>query len=154
MYLNTANSDVYSFVGSAWVFQENIKGATGATGAAGADGATGATGATGPTGPPGSYTYSTLTWGATTNIDFDADSYRTLTLAGNTTFTTSNKGAPKADTIRIIGDSVQRTLTFPAGWQWATTKPTALAGSTNAILSITCFGTTDADLVACYALLA
>jgi hypothetical protein len=113
-------------------------------------GATGAAGPQGPTGPEGSFPHSVLAYSATTDLNFDADDYRSLTLAGNVTFTTSNRGAPKALSIRIIGDGSTRTLTFPA-WKFVGAAPPAsLAANKIAILSVTCFGSADTDIVAAY----
>lgn len=95
--------------------------------------------------------HSVLTYAATTDLDFDAGDYRSLTLAGNVTFTTSNRGAPKALAIRIIGDGSIRTLTFPVGWKFVGAAPPAsLAANKIAILSVTCFGAADTDIVAAY----
>lgn len=97
------------------------------------------------------FTHTTLTYAATTDIDFTLADYRSLTLAGNVTFTTSNRAAPRARTIRIIGDGSSRTLTFPAGWIFiGAAAPTALAANKVAVLSVTCFGANDADIVAAY----
>lgn len=97
------------------------------------------------------FTHTTLTYAATTDIDFTLADYRSLTLAGNVTFTTSNRAAPRARTIRIIGDGSSRTLTFPAGWIFlGAAAPTALAANKIAILSVTCFGANDSDVVAAY----
>lgn len=131
---------------------DGANGANGTNGTNGTNGADGATGPQGPAGPEGSFSHSTLAYSATTNLDFDADDYRSVTLAGDITFTTSNRGAPKALSIRIIGDGSIRTLTFPAGWKFVgAAAPTMLAANKEAILSVTCFGANDADIRAAYA---
>ncbi len=95
-------------------------------------------------------THSTLTYAATTNIDFTAANFRTETLTGNVTFTTSNLAAGRSVTIRIIGDSSTRTLTFPA-WKFVgAAAPASLAANKVAILTITSFGATDANCIAAY----
>jgi hypothetical protein len=133
-YLEDVTGDVYQKAAGVYSVVANIKGPTGATG------------------PEGSYSHSVLTYSATTNIDFDGDDYRSLTLAGNVTFTTSNRGAPKSITIRIIGDGSLRTLTFPAGWTFlGDGAPVSLAANKDAVLSVTCFGSADSDIVAAYA---
>jgi hypothetical protein len=83
-------------------------------------------------------------------IDFLGDAFKTVTLTGNITFTTTNKANGKSVTIRIIGDSSSRTLTFPA-WVFVCATPTALAANKVAILTLTAFGTADTDIVAAYA---
>lgn len=97
-------------------------------------------------------THSTLTYAATTDIDLDGNGFQTVTLTGNITFTTSNRAAGRCKTIRIVGDSSSRTLTWPAGWTWiGAAAPSALAANKDAILTITAFGTADTDIVAAYA---
>jgi hypothetical protein len=78
-----------------------------------------------------SSSHSVLTYAASVALDLDPtlDDFRTLTLAGNITFTTTNLAAARSKTIRIIGDGIERT----------------------AILTITSFGTTDANVIAAYA---
>ena len=96
--------------------------------------------------------HSTLTYGATTNIDLDADGFQTLTLTGNVTFTTSNRAAGRSRTVRIIGDTSLRTFTFPAGWTFVgAAAPASIAANKDAVLTITAFGTADTDVVAAFA---
>jgi len=97
-------------------------------------------------------TNSTLTYGATTTIDLSANGQRTLTLAGDVTFATSNRAADRAVTIRIIGDGSSRNLAFPGGWKFVgAAAPSSLAAGKVAILSLVCFGSNDSDVVAAYA---
>jgi hypothetical protein len=93
---------------------------------------------------------STLTYGATTNIDLAAGGMRTITLTGDVTFTTSNRAAERTVTLRIIGDSSERTLTFPS-WVFVGTEPATIAADKTAILTLTAFGTADTDIIAAYA---
>jgi hypothetical protein len=96
-------------------------------------------------------THSTLTYAATTDIDLDTNGFQTVTLTGNITFTTSNRAAGRSKTIRIVGDSSLRTLSFP-GWTFVgAAAPASLAANKDAILTITAFGTADTDIVAAYA---
>jgi len=54
--------------------------------------------------------------------------------------------------IRLIGDSSARTLTFPAGWVFLNgTAPSSLAANKTAILFLFCWGTTNSDVTATYA---
>lgn len=132
--------------------QNGTNGTNGTNGADGAPGPKGDTGATGPVGPAGSSTHSVLAYSATTDIDFDLADYRSLTLAGNVTFTTSNRGAPKTVTIRIIADASTRNITVPAGWTFVGgTAPANIAANKVGILTVTCFGTNDSDCVYAYA---
>ncbi len=97
-------------------------------------------------------TGSVLTYAASVVLDFDGDGFQTVTLAGVITFTTSNLAAVRSKTIRIIGDGSNRALTFPAGWKFVgSTEPTELASGKTALLALSSFGTTDADVLAAYA---
>jgi hypothetical protein len=97
-------------------------------------------------------TASTLTYAATTTFDCDGDGFKTVTLTGNITFASSNRAAGRSVTIRIVGDSSSRTLTWPAGWKWiGAAAPSTLAANKVAVLTVTFFGTADSDAVAAYA---
>ena len=96
-------------------------------------------------------THSTLTYAGTTDIDLTGDDFRTITLTGNITFTTSNRAAARSITLKIIGDSSLRTFTFPS-WKFVGgAAPASLAANKIAVLTITAFGTADTDIVAAYA---
>jgi hypothetical protein len=77
----------------------------------------------------------------------------TLNLAGNVTFTTSNRSAGKEVAIRIICDGTTRAFTFP-GWiftQSPATGPSSIAAGKTGILSVRCWGPADGDATAVYA---
>jgi hypothetical protein len=97
--------------------------------------------------------FSTLTYSATTDLDMAAldGQVRTLTLTGNVTFTTSNDANGRRTVIRLLPGASQRTLTFPNDWVFVSTKPATLAANKSAVLSLTFFGSTDADCIAAYA---
>ena len=86
----------------------------------------------------------------TTALDFSGDQLQTISISADTTFTTSNLAAGKSKTIKITTDGTLRTLTFPA-WKFVGSKPADQAASKVGILTLTSFGTTDADCVAAYA---
>ena len=88
----------------------------------------------------------------TINLDFSTNELTTMpAMTGNVTFTTSNLAAGITKTIRIIGGASAFTFTFPATWKWLGTAPTSLAIGKYAIITLTSFVTTDADVVAAYA---
>lgn len=94
----------------------------------------------------------TVTYAATTDIDFNGKGYQTISLTGNLTLTTSNRGAGKSVSVRLIGDGSIRTLTFPAGWVFVgSAAPASLAANKVAILNLTGFGGADTDVIAAYA---
>lgn len=95
--------------------------------------------------------HSTLTYAASTAIDFAGDPLKTVSLTGDITFTTSNKAAAKSVTIRIISDGSIRTFTFPAWVFVGAAAPASIAASKTAILTLTAYGTNDTDIVAAYA---
>lgn len=96
-------------------------------------------------------THSTLAYGATTDVDFTGNRFRTVTLAGAITFTTSNLAAGRKVVLRIVGDASERAFTFPAGWKFlGDTAPTTLAANKVGRLELEAFGNADADVVALY----
>jgi hypothetical protein len=93
----------------------------------------------------------TLAYAAALALDFAATPVRTLALTGNVLFTTTNRTSGGEKVLRILGDSTARTLSFPSGWAWLNSAaPTSLAAGKTAILSLTCFGTSESDVVAAY----
>lgn len=101
---------------------------------------------------PTTFTAGTITYAATTDLDMSAlaGGYRTISLTGNLTLTTSNRASGRTVTLRLICDATARTLTFPAGWVFVGQKPATIAASKTAVLSLTFFGTADTDCVAAY----
>jgi len=96
--------------------------------------------------------HSTLTEASPTLIDFTADPYRTLTLTGAVTFSTANLSAARSVTIKIIAGASSRNLTFPGDWIFVgAAAPASLAANKIGILTVTCFGQNDSDIVAAYA---
>lgn len=93
-----------------------------------------------------------LTYSVTTNLDFaSTNQTRTLALTGNVTFTTSNRVAGRSLQIIITADASTRTFSFP-GWKFlGTAAPANIAANKTAVLSIYCSGTTDASVIATYA---
>jgi len=95
------------------------------------------------------FSQSVLTYGATTNINFDGNAFQTLSLTGNVTFTTSNLAVGKSVTLKILCDGTSRTFTFPA-WIWTGVAPTSIAIGKVAMLTLYSSGTTNAGVVAYY----
>ena len=87
----------------------------------------------------------------TQNLDFSGQGYLTHSITGDITYTATNYAAGKSLTVRITADGTQRALAFPGTWTFVGTKPTAIAASKKAILSVTSFGATAAEAVAAYA---
>ena len=93
-----------------------------------------------------------LTYEATVNLDLAAldQQYRTIVLTGNLALTNSNLAAGRMISLRLIPGASSRNLTFPIGWKFYTDKPTSIAASKEAVLSLTYYGTADTDCVAFY----
>jgi len=86
-------------------------------------------------------------------IDFSTDQLQTLTITNNSTFATpSNMAAGKSKTYKLNNSSGSSTytFTFPA-WKFIGVKPTDIAPTKTGILTLTCFGTSNTDCVAAYA---
>jgi hypothetical protein len=96
--------------------------------------------------------FDSITYGATVDLSMLAldGTFKTISLTGNLTFTTSNRANGRTVTIRLVCDSTQRTLTFPTDWKFVGSKPANIAASKVAVLSLTFFGATDADCIAAY----
>lgn len=93
---------------------------------------------------------SVLTYAASTNVDFNLNSVRTLALTGDVTFTTSNRTAGKSVTLKILADGSTRAFTFPAWIFVGAVAPATLVAAKTAMLKLTCFGAADTDIVAEY----
>jgi hypothetical protein len=97
--------------------------------------------------------YGTITYSATVTLDFAVRNRRidTISLTGPLELLSSNLANGQEVRLRLVCDATERAFTFPTDWKFVGTKPSALAASKVAILSLASFGTTDADVVAAYA---
>jgi hypothetical protein len=94
----------------------------------------------------------TLTYAASVALDFETQVYKKVDLTGNITFTTSNLAVGASMAIKIAADGSIRTFTFPAGWTFiGSAAPADIAANKTGVLSLTSFGTTDAEVIAAYA---
>lgn len=92
----------------------------------------------------------TLTYAASTDLDFTDTEQRDLALTGNVTFTTSNKSSGMVMEIRITSDGSTRNFTFPS-WKFVgAAAPASIAANKTARLQLRCYGTADTDIVARY----
>ena len=82
-------------------------------------------------------------------IDFsDGIPLEKRSVAGDVTFTASNYTAGVTKKILLEGDTVQRSLTFPAAWNFFDSIPFGIGASNDNILDISCFGTTEGSVFA------
>jgi hypothetical protein len=87
-------------------------------------------------------------------LDLNADQLETWALSGSTAITfatTSNKAAGRSKTIRLVNDGTLQNLTLHSSWKIVGAAPTDIAASKTGILTLTCFGTAETDIVAAYA---
>lgn len=86
-------------------------------------------------------------------ISFIEGDYQLLDLAGNITFNTQHHGPGKSVAVRIKNTSttVSRTLTFSAQWTFLGVKPSSILPNKTGVLSITCLGYSDLDIIAVWA---
>lgn len=89
-----------------------------------------------------------LTYSATTDLDFNDNELKTLSLTGNVTFTTSNRGAGKKKVVIITCDSSNRTITFATGWKSNATSPVTITANKTGILSLQCTNANDSGIIA------
>lgn len=90
-------------------------------------------------------------------IDFDDGAIQTLAISSDTTFDTTLTSLASAQArackVYVTADGTPRTLTFPTDWKWIGTKPSSLAASTTALLSLESRGPDEDDVVACWSVL-
>lgn len=76
-----------------------------------------------------------------------------VVLTGNPTFSTANRANGLFKSIRIDSNGSSRSISFTSGWVWLGTDNSAgvtLASGKSAVLSLTCYGSNETDIVACY----
>jgi len=87
-----------------------------------------------------------------TTLNFSDDQLQTHSTNTTLTLYTTNLAIGRSKTVKILNTtSGTHTLNFPTNWTFVGAKPADIAGNKTAILTVTSFGTTDADCVAAYA---
>jgi len=89
----------------------------------------------------------TLNFSATTSIDFNASMFHSSSLSGSVYLTCSNLGAVKMASIKLFANGSNQNIYYPTTWGWIGTAPTTLSSSKIGIISLTCYGSTDTDIV-------
>jgi len=88
-----------------------------------------------------------LNWASSIHLNLSSNhNGKRITLAGNTTFTSSGYLFGARLEAFIDCDASNRTLTWPAAWKWLNATPTSIAANKSAILDLRCKGTTEADV--------
>lgn len=94
-----------------------------------------------------------LTYAASIDIDLDGADYQRITTAGDLDFNgTLNRpavGFAKAVMVRIYADA-NRNLTFNASWVVVGAAPATITANKVGVLSITCLGPDETDVIYAY----
>jgi hypothetical protein len=104
---------------------------------------------------PLTFASAAISYAATVDLDMAVLTglFRTISLTGNLTLTTSNRAAGRTVTLRLVCDGTLRNLTVPAGWVFlgpTGSKPSSIAASKTGVLSLSFFGTADTDCIAAW----
>ena len=92
-----------------------------------------------------------IVYAASVNLDFNAVAHKRIDLAGNLSLTATNIDYGKSLLLRLAADGSARTLSFPPGWKFVgSAAPASLAANKTALLTLDCFGTTEAGVIARY----
>lgn len=84
-------------------------------------------------------------------LDFSSGTGLSSRIAtGSISFTASNYSAGSIKTVRVVAGASSRSLSFPSSWSFLGVKPTSILANKVGILTITSFGTSEADCVAAW----
>lgn len=99
-------------------------------------------------------TTGTLVYNPTIFLDFRGPDYQSVSLEGNITFAAQKHSPGRAIVIRIrnLSGTVSRNVSFPSSWIFigSAGRPSTIGPSKTAILSITSFEFSDADVIAAW----
>ena len=89
----------------------------------------------------------------TPSVDLKGEPLQTQALTGNLDLGggCSNKAAGRSAVVRLVCDGTSRTLAWNSDWVFIGEKPASIAANKTALLSVTCFGTAETDIVCSYA---
>ena len=63
----------------------------------------------------------------------------------------ANKGAGKSVLIKLTAHTSDNTFVWNSSWIFIGEKPASIAANKTALLSVTCFGTSETDVICSYA---
>ena len=93
-----------------------------------------------------------LTYDASPTLDFHDGVSQTMTISGAIALDTTNRGSGKFLTLRVVDNGSGQNITYASGWKWLSDSgPSTIAASKTGILSLTCYGTAESDIVAVWA---
>jgi hypothetical protein len=98
--------------------------------------------------------YGTITYAATVNLDLAArnNQANSITLTGALTLTADNLALGRTTGLLLIPGASNRTITFPVEWVFVSAKPATIPANKRARLTLECWGTTGADVIAAIAI--
>ncbi len=130
---NPSLNDEYSYGGMKWIFDGSQWVSVGW-----------------PSTPPTRSVGNSLATSGTIDLDMALlhGSIQTITLAGNPTFTTSNRSAGKEITLVLSAGGSARTLTWPSWTSVGTTLPTSLSSGKVLVVDVTFLDSTDSGAIA------
>jgi len=85
-------------------------------------------------------------------INFSSD--KVISRTPSTTsvsFSGTSYTAGSSASVRLLAGGSNISLSFPASWKWITLKPASMVANDVGVLSMTCYGTTESDVVAAWA---
>lgn len=85
------------------------------------------------------------------DIAFNQDRMISRDATGTVTFTGSSYEPGFSAAIRIVAGAANRSLVFPAGFKFISFKPTSIDAGKVGVLAVASFGTSEADVVAAFA---
>ena len=89
----------------------------------------------------------TQSFSSTSSLDFNGK-IKTMTLTGSTYFTSSNLSPGKTVVMKLYASGSSYSLFWPTNYIWLnSTASTQLASGKTAVVSLTCFGNTESDVV-------
>lgn len=87
-------------------------------------------------GPGWAPTIETLTYSSTQVIDFLGADFQIVTLAGDIEFSGANYNSPDEVSVIVKNGATPRTVDFPVGWVFVTSKPTTIDSDKTALLHL------------------
>ena len=101
-------------------------------------------------GESGAVAFGTITYSATVNLDMSVRNGQVslIELTGGLTLTASNLALGRTTGLLLDPGASSRSIAFPAGWRFVSTKPASIPAGKLARLSLECWGSTEAEAVA------
>ena len=95
----------------------------------------------------------TMPMAPTQSIDFNAAMFHSSSITSSVYLTASNAGIGKMASFKFNSSAsvgAVQTIGYPASWVWLGNAPVALSASKVGVVSLTCYGTSDSDIVGAF----